>query len=126
MILGTYLPVDALLHDDAFKLDTSRIRAAVQLAQQLKEWVPSNVTRMKFFEGELLKHFKWCLGGGMETKEKREQCFMKFHRLRASIPFKNLWEFFLSPLGIGGVTGTQYSFSTLQKRCLTILYHKHL
>ncbi len=99
---GTYLleALNTLLHDDAFvKLDTKRINAAVKLAKKLKEWIPLNVVNVLFFEAELLKHFKRCSGEGMGNKEEREQCLVRYHKLRSSTVFKNLWKVFLSPLG---------------------------
>ena len=50
-----------LLEDDAFKLDTERIKAAVEAAQKVETWVKTHTTESAYFQDQLLKQMKKCV-----------------------------------------------------------------
>lgn len=90
--------VDEMIGDDGFQLGCRRMTEAVDFAKKLKEWMPKNEHAVTIFEEALVKQFKRCSCEGMANKDSRANSLSKFHNLRCSEAFTNIWKVFLSPL----------------------------
>lgn len=93
--------VKNLQEDEAFKLDTERVKAAVEAAKKVETWVKSNTTESAYFEDKLLQQMKKCMVGGVSSVLKREKVWGKFHSLRVSQGYINFWKVFLEIIGCG-------------------------
>ena len=116
--------LEELLSDDGFKLGSSRMIKATELAKKLHEWIPFNVCAVKFFEGTLLKNFKRCTEAGVSSKEGREDSLMRFHKLRSSSAFRNLWKVFLTPIGDEAAANDPIFFQYLSRKLFNIYIKK--
>ena len=87
-----------MLLDKGFRLGTVRMKKAMEAAEKLKQWIPSNASAVSFFESVMVKHLEKCTKEGMSHQEGRELAVTKFHRLRCSEAFANLWKAFLTPV----------------------------
>ena len=88
-----------MLEDDSFKLDSDRIRAAVEVAKKVQLWAASNETEVAYFEEQLLKHMHGCMSDGLTSVARREKVWGSYYRLRVSKAYRNFWKVFLTVVG---------------------------
>lgn len=88
-----------LLEDDAFKLDTERIKATMEVARKVEMWVKRHTTESAYFQEQLLKQMNKCIRSGISSVLKREKVWEKFHSVRTSKEYINFWKVFLKVVG---------------------------
>ena len=74
--------LNSLLQDNSFKLDTARVKRAVETAERMVAWVEQYKVEATFFQGELLRHMNKCICNDLSSARKRETVWSNYHRLR--------------------------------------------
>ena len=89
---------ESVTRDKGFKLPSVPASAALSTASKLTEWMSKreNEAAVIEFSEKLVESLKGCLFHITGShKSKRERMWRKFHTLRISGPFKDLWQNFL-------------------------------
>ena len=91
--------LNTVLEDKAFRIPAPRTKRALEVATSLVSWCGKTENRMKFvrFSSKLVSQLKTCFQVTSQTwRIRMEMMWKKFHALRTSNTFNQVWEEFFS------------------------------